>query len=200
MTTELTDDQRVLGADQMAWLKRELTNSTATWKVIASDQPIGLIVWDNYGAQSGSEGIADGTDGAAKGREVEVAQLLRFIKTAGIANTVWLTADVHYTAAHYYDPNQAAFQDFDPFWEFVSGPLHAGTFGPNALDSTFGPQVRYVKAPSEEQGANLPPDAGLQFFGLVDIDAQTRQMRVRLMDRDDQELYAVTLDPKDAAL
>jgi phosphodiesterase/alkaline phosphatase D-like protein len=34
-----------------------------------------------------------------------------------------LTADVHYTAAHYFDPNKAAFQDFDPFWEFVSGPI-----------------------------------------------------------------------------
>jgi phosphodiesterase/alkaline phosphatase D-like protein len=22
----------------------------------------------------------------------------------------------------------------DPFWEFVAGPVHAGTFGPNALD------------------------------------------------------------------
>jgi alkaline phosphatase D len=26
---------------------------------------------------------------------------MRFIKTADIANTVWLTADVHYAAAHY---------------------------------------------------------------------------------------------------
>ena len=57
----------------------------------------------------------------------------RFIKRAGVRNTVWITADVHYTAAHYYDPNKAAFQDFEPFWEFVSGPIHAGTFGPNSL-------------------------------------------------------------------
>jgi alkaline phosphatase D len=41
-----------------------------------------------------------------------------------------MTADMHYTAAHYYDPNKAVFQDFDPFWEFVSGPLHAGNLGP----------------------------------------------------------------------
>ena len=52
-----------------------------------------------------------------------------------------------------------------------------------------------MKAPSEEQGANLPPSAGFQFFGLVDIDATTEQMTVRLMDRDDSELYKVTLDP-----
>jgi len=54
---------------------------------------------------------------------------------------VWLTADVHYTAAHWYDPSAAKFQQFDPFWEFVSGPIHAGTFGPGELDQTFGPQL-----------------------------------------------------------
>ena len=200
MTETLTDDQRVLGAAQMAWLKRELSNSKATWKVIASDQPIGLIVWDNFREQSGSEGIADGVGGPAKGRELEVAELLRFIKTGGIKNTVWFTADVHYTAAHYYDPNKAQFSDFDPFWEFVSGPLHAGTFGPNALDATFGPEVKFVKAPTDAQGVNLPPSMGLQFFGLVDIDGATQQMTVRLMDRADIELYKVTLDPEGVAI
>ena len=53
-------------------------------------------------------------------------------------NVVWLTADVHYCAAHYYDPAKAAFTDFDGFWEFVAGPLNAGTFGPSTLDGTFG--------------------------------------------------------------
>jgi len=31
--------------------------------------------------------------------------------------------------AHFYDPAKAQFTDFDAFWEFVSGPLNAGTFG-----------------------------------------------------------------------
>jgi alkaline phosphatase D len=153
--------------------------------------PIGLVVRDG----DLFEAIANADDGPAKGREFEIADLLRFIKTAGIANTVWLTADVHYTAAHYYNPDKAQFQDFEPFWEFVSGPLHAGTFGPNALDMTFGPELKFVKAPTAEQGVNLPPSAGLQFFGLVEIDGATEQLTVRLMDRDDAELYAVTLDP-----
>ncbi|MGR3316809.1 alkaline phosphatase D family protein [Roseovarius indicus] len=194
MQDELTDESRILGAEQMAWLKRELTQSSATWKVIASDMPIGLVVG------GGQEAVANGDNGAAKGRELEIAQLLRFIKTANITNTVWFTADVHYTAAHYYNPDKAQFQDFAPFWEFVSGPLHAGTFGPNDLDMTFGPEVKYVKAPTEEQGANLPPSMGLQFFGLVDIDGATQQMTVRLMDRADTELWKITLDPEGMAL
>jgi alkaline phosphatase D len=195
METEMTPESRILGAEQLAWLKRELANSKATWKVIACDMPIGLIVWDNWKEQAGAEAVSNGDNGPAKGRELEFADLLRYIKTAGITNTVWFTADVHYTAAHYYDPSKAQFQDFEPFWEFVSGPLHAGTFGPNDLDMTFGPQVKYVKAPTAEQGQNLPPSMGLQFFGLVDIDGMTEQMTVRLMDRGDSELYTVTLDP-----
>ena len=156
--------------------------------------PIGLVVVYGVDRKLGSEAIAQG-DGPPRGRELEIADLLSFMKHAGIRNTVWLTADVHYTAAHYYDPDKAQFQDFEPFWEFVSGPLHAGTFGPNALDNTFGPQLRYVKAPSAEQGQNLPPAAGMQFFGHVAIDGNTGQMTVTLKDVADAALWSVRLDP-----
>jgi alkaline phosphatase D len=130
------------------------------------------------------------------GRELEIADLLSFMKRERIRNTLWLTADVHYTAAHYYDPNKAQFSDFDPFWEFVSGPLHAGTFGPNDLDATFGPQLVYVNAPSKEQGQNLPPSAGLQFFGHVAIDGASEQLTVTLRDVGDNALWSKTLDPQ----
>jgi len=192
--TALTDEARILGAAQLDWLKRALAESRATWKVIASDMPIGLIVWDDWQAQAGAEAIANGDGGAPAGRELEIAELLRHIRDAGVANTVWLTADVHYAAAHHYSPDRAQFQDFEPFWEFVSGPLHAGTFGPNGLDMSFGPEVRFFKAP--DAGSNLPPSAGLQFFGLVDIDGESEAMTVRLMDRDDRELWSITLDPE----
>ncbi|MYZ47076.1 alkaline phosphatase D family protein [Propylenella binzhouense] len=184
-----------LGTDQIDWLKRELTASRATWKVIAADMPIGLIVPDKLkGGVPGSEAIAQG-DGAPLGRELEFAGLLSFIKHAKVRNTVWLTADVHYTAAHYYNPDKAEFQDFEPFWEFVSGPIHAGTFGPNQLENTFGPELRYVKAPEDGQ-ANLPPSAGLQFFGHVRIAADTRMMTVSLLDAADTVLWSTDLEPK----
>ena len=72
----------------------------------------------------------------------------------GIDNLVFLTADVHYTAAHHYDPARAAIGDFTPFWEFVSGPLNAGAFPANALDGTFGPDRVFVKAPTQ---SNVSP-------------------------------------------
>ena len=179
-----------LGAEQMAWLKRELTNSTATWKVIASDMPIGMMVRDG---ETGMENGANG-DGPVLGREADVAAMLSFIKHAAIKNTVWLTADVHYTAAHRYSPDRAVFQDFEPFWEFVSGPLHAGTFGPSEYDNTFGPEVRFAKHPDEGQ-ANLPPSDGMQFFGKVDISADTKVMTVSLMDREDVKLWSTDIEP-----
>lgn len=36
-----------LGPDQIAWLKRGLLNSRATWKVIASDMPLSILVYDD---------------------------------------------------------------------------------------------------------------------------------------------------------
>jgi alkaline phosphatase D len=190
------DEQSALfGWRQADWLKRELVASSATWKVIACDMPIGLVVWDDYARKRGSDAIANGDNGLPTGRETEFADLLRFVRDHAIENIVWLTADVHYTAAHHYDPSRAAFKDFLPFWEFVSGPLHSGTYGPKELDMTFGPEVRFIRASDGGIDSNLPPSAGLQFFGIVDISGQTRQMTVRLMDRQDKELWRVTLDP-----
>ena len=188
--TERGPDSAFLGRAQINWLKRELLVSRATWKVIASDMPIGIVVRD--GEQHFENG-ANG-DGPVRGREHDIADLLRFIKHSGIRNTVWLTADVHYTAAHYYDPNQAVFQDFEPFWEFVSGPIHAGSYGPGAMDNTFGPQVRFSRDPGGRP--NLPPSDGLQFFGRVDIAGDTGVMTVTLKDIADADLFTAALEPQ----
>lgn len=179
-----------LGAAQLAWLEQSLAASTARWKIIASDMPLGLIVEDGDDGEH-FENSSNG-DGPPLGRELEIAGLLSAIKRRSIRNVVWLTADVHYTAAHRYDPGRAKFSDFDPFWEFVSGPLHAGTFGPSALDDTFGPQVVFQKAPPPGQ-ANLPPSAGLQFFGEVVIDSKTQAMTVMLKDLTGATLYSVEI-------
>jgi alkaline phosphatase D len=173
----------ILGAAQLAWLKRELVASDATWKVIAADMPIGLVSED---------AIALG-DGPPERRENEIADLLSFTKRAGIRNIVWLTADMHYTAAHHYDPNRAVFQDFEPFWEFVSGPLHAGTWAPAPLDNTFGPKAMFQKGCS---GENLAPCYGMQFFGRVDIDGNTEVMTVTLKDVDNRDLWSVDIEPR----
>jgi len=185
-----------LGKQQIEWLKQDLRRSRATWKVIAADMPVGLLVPDGKDAQGRAmyEAIANG-NGPALGRELEFAGLLTFLKRQNVRNTVWLTADVHYTAAHYYDPAKARFTEFLPFWEFVSGPLNAGTFGPGTLDDTFGPQVVFQKPPPKGQ-ANLPPSAGYQFFGDVRISAKTGELTVSLRDISGSELYSKALAPE----
>jgi alkaline phosphatase D len=186
-------DTALLGRRQIVWLKQKLEQSRATWKVIASDMPLALLIGDGKDEQKRArwEGPANG-NGPALGRELEIADLLRFIRRADIRNVLWITADVHYCAAHHYDPARAQFQDFNPFWEFVAGPLHAGTFGPGELDDTFGPRAMFHKAPPI---ANAPPSLGYQFFGQIDIDADSRALTASLKDVDRALLFSQRLDP-----
>jgi len=178
----------ILGTEQARWLVRSLAASSATWKVIQSDMPIGLVVADG----DDIEAVAQGRKGAPRGRERQIAWILREIKRRSISNTLWLTADVHYTAAHHYDPSRAAFTDFEPFWEFVSGPLHAGAFGPNDLDSTFGPKQVFAATPPR---SNTSPLEGNQYFGEVEIDGQSEDLTVHLRDLEGTSLWSTTLNP-----
>jgi alkaline phosphatase D len=186
-----------LGREQLDWLKTALDESRAVWKVVAADMPLGLNVGDGVtpGGLPRWEAVANGESGVPKGREFEFAELLSHLKRRKVRNVVWLTADVHYCAAHYYDPSRAAFRDFDGFWEFVAGPLNAGSFGPNTLDGTFGPQVVFYKAPPAGK-SNLSPFSGLQFFGEVNIDSQTRDLTVDLRDINGVSVFSRTLQSR----
>ena len=81
----------MLGAEQREWLIRGLRESRATWKVIANDLPLGLVVPDAPGT---FEGVAQGDNGAPKGRELEFAQVLQSAHRHGVTGIVFLTADV----------------------------------------------------------------------------------------------------------
>lgn len=188
----------MFGADQIAWLQQALLRSTATWKLLASDIPLSLTVPDlNKDVARGSiEGLADGQDGAPGGREIELAGLLSFIRRNRIRNTVWISADVHYAAAIRYEPGRARTGDFDPFWEFVAGPINAGTgtLAGNPLDPTFGPAVMFKGVPDTLD--DVSPRSGHQFFGMGDIDPATGVLVMSTHDLDGRELYRVELAPE----
>jgi alkaline phosphatase D len=184
----LSEESAILGGPQVEWLKRRLRGSTATWKIIASDMPLGLTVIDG----PLFEAVANGDQGPPLGRELEIAALLKFIRDQRIRNVVFVTGDVHYCAAHHYDPVRAAFTDFRPFWEFVAGPAHAGTFGPAKLDKTFGPEVRFLGVPAGMK-PNRPPSEGLQFFGTLKVDARTRALTAKLRNLAGETLFSVEL-------
>ncbi|MBF6190183.1 alkaline phosphatase D family protein [Nocardia sp. CDC186] len=186
-------DGRIFGPAQTKWLVDSLRESTATWKIIANDLPLGLVVADGEQKNATAfEGPANGDPGAPSGREREIARVLSSIKANKVTGVVWLTADVHYTAAHRYSPERAAFTDFDEFWEFVSGPLNAGAFGPNQLDGTFGPEAVYVHAPPVQ---NSSPLDAFQHFGEVRIDGRSRELTVDLCDAAGSVLFSKSLAP-----
>lgn len=183
------DTTGILGAEQLQWLKGELSRSRAVWKVIAADMPLGLVVPDGA---TNFEAVAQGDPGVPLGRELQIAELLRYIKHRRITGTVWFTTDVHHTSAQHYLPERAAFKDFAPFWEFVSGPLAAGAFPASALDGTFGPDRVFVKAPvlSNQSPMEMPP-----LYGEVDIDGGSGEMTVRLRQQGGAALFTKVLQP-----
>uniref|UniRef100_UPI003F6914A8 alkaline phosphatase D family protein n=1 Tax=Paractinoplanes polyasparticus TaxID=2856853 RepID=UPI003F6914A8 len=178
----------LLGAAQRAWLINGLRESRATWKVIANDTPLGLVVPDRPAAQ---EGVAQ-RDPGAQGPRARVR--------SGASVGPPARRDRHRVpdrrrALHRrapLRPARAAVQDFTPFWEFVSGPAHAGAFGPFPLDRTFGPRAVFQHAPP---APFTSPAVGFQHFGEVEIDAETREFKVSLRDRDGVNLWSVTLPP-----
>ena len=177
-------DTTYLGEAQRRWLKSALKESTALFKIIASDMPLGLNVGDGPGRW---EAVANGDGGAPKGRELEIADLLAFLRQEKIRNTVWITADVHYCAAHEYQPPMG-----DPFWEFVAGPLNAGAFGPAELDATFRPRVDFYQAPPKAMASCGPAD-GFQFFGEINVDGPARTLSVDFRDLNGIRVYRKTL-------
>lgn len=171
----------ILGPDQVRWLLDGLAASRASWKVIAADMPLGSVVNDG---PTGTEAVANSTPGPPGGRETEIAGLLAGMRTRGVRDTVWLTADVHYTAATRFTPERAGIAA-DPFWEFISGPAHAGGFPANPVDPSLGAEQVFVRAPER---ADTGPGEGFQHFGEVTISGG--RLRVDLRDQDGTSLWS----------
>jgi alkaline phosphatase D len=184
-------EARFFGPEQIAWLAESLSRSTATWKVVACDMPLGLVLGR---AVPGTEAIAYDAiangDGPPAGRELELAGLLRTLQARSVKNLVFLTADVHYAAAHRYAPERAACKEFDPFWEFVAGPMHAKSFPRKPLDDTFGPEVVWAS----DNGIGSPA-TGEQYFGMVRIEGKSGAMTVMLVDGRGRTLHTTVLQP-----
>jgi alkaline phosphatase D len=176
----------MLGAAQARWFVDAVSRSQARWKIIACDQPLALVIGDGP-SEERFEGYGN-LPGPPAGRETELAMILGELRN--VRGMVWVTADVHYAAAHHYDPARGAGSEFTPFWEFVAGPIHAGTFGPNALDPTFGPEVRFQWAPPAGTG-NLAPWDGLQSFGTIDVSRDG--LTVALWGIDGRKRFSVDL-------
>jgi alkaline phosphatase D len=186
----------LLGPEQEEWLVRSLRSSTATWKAICTDMPLSAPT----NRITDLDGYANKDGGRPLGREPELARILSAIKRHGVRNVIWLTGDVHYTAAYRYTPERAAFTDFDPFWEFISGPVASSPFWlkDDELDQTFGPEVVFSQGESEVGKLDVAPQPTNQYFGQLDL-AASGLLTVRLYDGAGTVLWERALEPEQVA-
>jgi alkaline phosphatase D len=150
-------NKTMLGNEQLQWLKQELSNSNATWKVISSDVPISIPAGSNASIL-GRDGWANGNEtnnySYYTGFERELTDLLRFIDEQDINNIVFITTDVHFPAFIKYNFDLNNDGNTTQIHEFISGPLSAlrtisladasrlGLPFPK-LDGTFNPTLLY---------------------------------------------------------
>ena len=91
--------------------------------------------------------MANGDNGPPLGRELEIAGLLRFIRDRRIRNVVFVTGDVHYCAAHYYDPcarrRSPSFIRSGNSSPARPTPAHSA----RRARRTFGPEVKFIGIP-----------------------------------------------------
>ncbi|HZF17082.1 MAG TPA: alkaline phosphatase D family protein [Steroidobacteraceae bacterium] len=179
----------MLGADQLAWLLREVAKSKATWKIIITSVPLAL--------QTGS--TENGLDGWASfdlefGYERELRKIVNSLYDNKVKNIVWLTTDVHFAAGFHYRPI-----DEDPTWEmheFTSGPLNAQSFPKQTLDTTFNPDRLFFYGPAYVGEPKTWAQAKKWFnYGLVDID-RTGVLTVSIKNVDGEVVRQAKLNPK----
>lgn len=181
----------LLGPTQAAWLVDALSSSAALWKIVACDMPIGLQIGEPAKHVAwASDGWGNEDPGPPVQREVELARILSLLKKRGVKNVVWLAADVHYAAAHRFDPVRAVHKDFDAFWELIAGPMHATAFGRKQLDPTFGPELAWCSVDWDTRGS---PADGMQFFGVLDIDPRNPALQVRWLNARGHELHRLAI-------
>ena len=183
------NDSALLGQVQINWLKAALSQSNALWKIIANPLP---IAHKKKRERPRYDKFANSDNGPPLGREFEIANILAYIKKHGITNTVWMAADVHYSAAHHFHPDRAAFRDFTPFWEFISGPFHTRPGRTMHYDKTFGAE-RHFRTPRAPRGNN-PPSAGYVYFGHGRINAKTGALTVGIRDIGGNSLFEKTIE------
>ncbi len=141
-------NKTMLGDNQLEWLKQELVNSNATWKVISSDVPISIPTGSNA-SLLGRDGWANGNETSNysyyTGFERELTDLFKLIDEQDIKNIVFITTDVHFPASIKYNVDLNNDGNMTEIHELVSGPLSAFRLGVPfpMLDETFNPTLLY---------------------------------------------------------
>ena len=98
------------------------------------------------------EAVANGDPGRRSGASSRSPTCCASSASAGSATSSGSPRDVHYCAAHHYDPARARFTEFDPFWEFVAGPLQRRHVRPEHARRHVRPGGEVHRHPAGDEG------------------------------------------------
>ena len=173
-------ERTMLGWLQKRILQGDLLRSTATWKIVVNEVPIAELFGDPY----------DRWEGYAAERK----EILDFLADWGVRNVVFLTGDLH--ANIIVDVRQSVFTDPTPrAKEFIAGPVAedtlfeelVGLLGSEEAANGFVGLLTSLTAPD-----CIEPNAFA--YGLVDVDAATKQLTVTLKDGNGTAICSFTLE------
>jgi alkaline phosphatase D len=180
----------MLGREQLAWLKRGLASSDATWKVIVSSVPMSIPT--GFPATNGRDGWANFDQ--TTGFENELLDILRFMAENGVDNPVWITTDVHFAEAFRYKP----FPDHPDFavHEIATGPLNSGIFPNRDVDPTLNPEVLFFHGPATPADVTSWEEAKRWFnFGTLEVGAGG-DLTAQVIDTAGDPQFSLTLEPR----
>jgi phosphodiesterase/alkaline phosphatase D-like protein len=161
----------MLGGAQEAWLKEQLTSSTATWKFVVNPVPMQALLalpydrWEGYAA--------------------ERRELLEFIRENDVRNVVFLTTDFH---ASVFGPVRIDAFDLASAvaYEAIAGPIATTPLQQDVVDAIG------------EQGAGV---LGAFFSGVVKVDcAQLNSYAYALVEVDGARLTITAKDDAGSVL
>jgi alkaline phosphatase D len=92
------NQKTMLGRAQLSWLKRELTQSPATWKVVVSSVPLSVPTGGPAAAIYGSDSWANGLPGTtprAPASSASSSSCSARSRTADVRNLIVLSGDIH---------------------------------------------------------------------------------------------------------
>ncbi len=181
-----THQKTLLGSAQLAWLKQQLQDSQATWKIVSSDVPLSVptgsqvhIVGRDGWANGNSPDFSAQTD--QTGFERELLDLLHFLDETNVNNIVFITTDVHFAAQVRYALDANEDGDLLIFHELITGPLNAGmapAVTQTQLDPTLNPTLLYAQGDLFNFGfVQTQPHADGTVHLIADVRAENGQIQ-----------------------
>jgi alkaline phosphatase D len=168
-------NKTMLGSAQREWLIEGLTQSTATWKFIATSVPLSN--------QKGGTLLLPGNDSWARGADgtgffTELRSIVDSLLAHRISNIVWLAGDVHYAQVNDYDPDGDGITDF---YEFICGPLSAAYARPVPPSTDLKPRSVYS-------------EGGFANFGAVTVEGSN--LRLAIVDESGTPRFERTIQAR----